>query len=262
MRGAWSALLMFLATTAAAHLEPEAQEALHILKQRILSDLGMKRLPDIRAVNISSAQVQRMTRRYFNNVRRSEQELLTYRHKGYERDSYLLFKPEMELLSSLQWARLRFPNSSVVDVSVAVKRWREDSSEFLMLACGEPRCRKARLELLVRKARTKRAACNKECCKRSLKISFKEIGWDWIVQPVEFEAFYCKGRCRDVSDGFASTHALMQSILNYKGRKVSRPCCAPRKLRPLDLLHYNDKTPPELVVTRQKGMIVKECACA
>lgn len=101
-----------------------------------------------------------------------------------------------------------------------------------------------------------------KCCIQSLLISFKEIGWDWIVQPEEFDAFYCRGKCRDVSSNFASTHALIQSILKYKGRRVTRPSCVPRKLRHLDLLHYDDRDPPQLVISRHKGMIVKDCACA
>lgn len=168
----------------------------------------------------------------------------------------------MEYINSLQWAKLRLPNSTYVDITSTVRKWQVNSNDPLRVECHERGCRRAKLQIMVRKARSKRSTCSRECCRRPLKISFKEIGWDWIVQPVEFEAFYCKGRCRNVSDDFASTHALMQSILNYKGVKVTRPCCAPRKLRPLDLLHYNDKTPPELIVTRQKGMIVKECACA
>lgn len=182
---------------------------------------------------------------------------------GYSKGNYLTFKPDLEYSSSFQWARLRFPNASYMDITSTVRKWKENTTNVLQVECRERRCRRAKLEIMARKTRrSKRSTCNRECCRRPLKISFKEIGWDWIVQPAEFEAFYCKGRCRNVSDDFASTHALMQSILNYKGRKVTRPCCAPRKLRPLDLLHYNDKTPPELVVTRQKGMIVKECACA
>ncbi|XP_064476754.1 bone morphogenetic protein 2-like [Ornithodoros turicata] len=104
----------------------------------------------------------------------------------------------------------------------------------------------------------------KVCCRYALKVSFAEIGWDWIVEPKEFEAYFCKGKCPNRYRNFASTHALLQSIINKKseGREVPRPCCAPRKLKPLSLLHYNNDDPPTLSVTRQKGMIVKECACS
>lgn len=168
----------------------------------------------------------------------------------------------MEYLNGFQWAKLRFPNSTSVDITSIVRTWKDNFNDVLEIECHERSCTKVKLEILVRKSRSKRSACTRECCRRPLKVSFKDIGWDWIVQPVEFNAFFCKGRCRSITDDFASTHALMQSILNYKGRKVTRPCCAPHKLRPLDLLHYNDQDPPELVVTRQKGMIVKECACS
>lgn len=170
---------------------------------------------------------------------------------------------------SLTSARLRFPDSSHLDVTTAVHQWLQQATPTsppipLTIPCRRRRCCKTRLELTVRPPRSKRSAhraCSGNCCKKSLKISFKEIGWNWVIQPKEFEAFHCKGRCRDVTSDFASTHALMQSILSHKGRKVSRPCCTPKRLKPLSLLHYNDKTPPELVVTRKKGMIVKECAC-
>ncbi|CAL1298809.1 unnamed protein product [Larinioides sclopetarius] len=260
----WSALVAILVSVTAAWLEPEAQQEVVSFQRRVLASLGMKRLPDMRQVNTTQDELQRMTRKYLRNVRRSEQELLTYHHTDCERDSYVEFHPEIEYDSRVLWARLRFPNSSTSDVSDVLRKWRRDGEELLLtLPCL--RCCGARLEILVREstsgARSKRSACGRECCRRPLRIRFKDIGWDWIVQPAEFEAFYCKGRCRDSTDDFASTHALMQSILSFKGRKVSRPCCAPRKLRPLNLLHYNDKQPPELVVTRQKGMIVKECAC-
>lgn len=91
-------------------------------------------------------------------------------------------------------------------------------------------------------------------------MNFHELGWEWVLQPAEFEAFFCSGRCKGKGAEFSSTHALLQAIGSTKGRGHG-PCCAPTKLRPLDLLHYNDKSPPELVVTRQKGMIVRQCAC-
>ncbi|GFX55707.1 inhibin beta A chain [Trichonephila clavipes] len=107
----------------------------------------------------------------------------------------------------------------------------------------------------------KAVVCNGKCCKRPLNISFADIGWNWIVDPKEFKAFYCKGRCEGSQGPFASTHALMQSILKVNGHNVSRPCCAPKKFRPLVLLHYDDNKPPELKVTTMKEMIVKECVC-
>ncbi|GFY40106.1 hypothetical protein TNIN_179061 [Trichonephila inaurata madagascariensis] len=107
----------------------------------------------------------------------------------------------------------------------------------------------------------KTAVCNGKCCKRPLSLSFADIGWNWIVHPKEFEVFYCKGRCEGSQGPFASTHALIRSILRDNGRNVSRPCCVPKKFRPLVLLHYDDNKPPELKVTTMKDVIVRECMC-
>lgn len=87
MRWAWSALLTALVAAVAAKAyqqseEAEALDALAELKSRILAELGMERPPDMRNVNVSSEHVQRMTRRYFRNLRQSEQELLTYHQSG------------------------------------------------------------------------------------------------------------------------------------------------------------------------------------
>lgn len=86
MHGAWSALLAALLAAVAATVppleEPEAQDALADLKAKILAGLGMERPPDLRNVNISVEHMQKMTRRYFRNLKLSEQELLTYRHTG------------------------------------------------------------------------------------------------------------------------------------------------------------------------------------
>ena len=35
-----------------------------------------------------------------------------------------------------------------------------------------------------------------ECCRDNLYVSFKEIGWDdWILQPMGYEAYFCRGSC-------------------------------------------------------------------
>ncbi|XP_015913274.1 dorsalin-1 [Parasteatoda tepidariorum] len=261
MYGSCTAFLTLLVTVAAGHLlDPEAREALDIFKQRMLQELGMVKFPDLKAVNTSSSQMQNMLRKYYRNVRRSEQEIMVLRKTSYHKHT-LSFEPDLEAREEIQEARLRFPNATTINVSKEIEQWRESSNPMISIHCSESKCSRARLELLMRRTRVKRAVCTNKCCKKSLRISFKEIGWDWIVQPTDFEAFYCKGRCKDMTDDFASTHALLQSIVKISGKNISRPCCAPKKLRGLDILYYNDKNPPELVLSTQKGMIVKDCAC-
>ncbi|GIX71164.1 hypothetical protein CEXT_280081 [Caerostris extrusa] len=97
----------------------------------------------------------------------------------------------------------------------------------LKLTCID--CCNTQLEIMVKEspARSGRPPCSGHCCKRHLKINFKEIGWDWVVEPKEFDAFICKGKCKKADDDFSSTHALMQSLLRLQGNKVPYPCCVP-----------------------------------
>ncbi|GFR11561.1 hypothetical protein TNCT_278641 [Trichonephila clavata] len=109
--------------------------------------------------------------------------------------------------------------------------------------------------------RFKREKCTGHCCRRPLKISFADIGWNWIVEPKEFEAFNCKGMCNESYGYFANFHANMLSTLKTNGHNVTRPCCVPKKFKTLELLHYDDKKPPELTTTKLRHVIVRECAC-
>lgn len=35
-----------------------------------------------------------------------------------------------------------------------------------------------------------------ECCRESLYVSFKDIGWnDWILHPPGYNAYFCRGSC-------------------------------------------------------------------
>ncbi len=99
------------------------------------------------------------------------------------------------------------------------------------------------------------------CCRYSLWVSFKDIGWDdWIVAPDGYEAFYCKGEC---PHRYKMAHAFagVQALMNRKNPdSVPGPCCSATKLSPLSLLHYNEKG--DLVVSVYEDMIVQECKCS
>ncbi|GFR11553.1 hypothetical protein TNCT_278611 [Trichonephila clavata] len=264
MHSAFSAVLtLFVVSVSGAGLESKAQQILHSFQKRLLINLGISQVPDMRHVNTTEAQLHRMTKKYLRSIRRNQQDLLIFHHTDCDSNSHVVFHPDLDYDSPLQWARLKFPNASLLDSSEAVFSWRRNSRKrFLRLPCVQ--CCGARLELKVRNpavTRPKRSSCERKCCRRSLKISFKEIGWNWILQPKEVEIFYCRGRCNGTNDVFSSNHAIFRSILNIKGRNVTRPCCTPYKLKSLELLHYDNNDPPQLVVSKHKAMIVDECAC-
>lgn len=109
-----------------------------------------------------------------------------------------------------------------------------------------------------------RRSAKSESCKRSpLFVDFKDIGWDmWIIQPLGYEAYECKGACTPplTSEVSPTKHAIVQSLLNAKSpERASRVCCVPTKLDPISLLYHENG-----VVTfkhKYEGMVVAECGC-
>lgn len=98
------------------------------------------------------------------------------------------------------------------------------------------------------------------CCRHSLRVSFAEIGWDWVAEPKEFDAYMCKGRCPNDNRNFNSTHALVQSLMSDRA-DVPSPCCAPKSLKGLSLLYQEGPNSDLYTVATQQGMVVEECAC-
>ncbi|XP_074100929.1 TGF-beta domain-containing family member maverick [Cotesia typhae] len=104
---------------------------------------------------------------------------------------------------------------------------------------------------------------NKKCCRHEMTVIFKDIkGFEFIVQPKNFDAGYCKGRCPPRYNP-AHHHALLQSLIwKEDKRKAPRPCCAPSKLAELEILYFDENDPTKLKVSSWKNMRVLECACS
>lgn len=111
--------------------------------------------------------------------------------------------------------------------------------------------------------RTRRSAKGEACKRSPLFVDFKDIGWDtWIIQPLGYEAYECKGACNlpMTSEVSPTKHAIVQSLLSAKSpERTSRACCVPTKLDPISLLYHENG-----VVTfkhKYEGMVVAECGC-
>lgn len=107
-------------------------------------------------------------------------------------------------------------------------------------------------------ARGKRSS---RCCRRSMKVRFSDLPrFDFILYPEEFDAYYCSGKC-PARYNPANEHALLQSLLNLRGKdNVPGPCCAPTKLKGLNILHVGDDG--RIKTTFWRDVIVTECGCA
>ncbi|XP_041039115.1 bone morphogenetic protein 2-like [Carcharodon carcharias] len=100
-----------------------------------------------------------------------------------------------------------------------------------------------------------------QCCRRSLHVSFEEIGWsDWIRAPLSYNAFYCDGTCPQKYK-LATMHTLIKSKMNHLSNgAIPAPCCVPASYEPLTLLHFNSNN--KLTLTAFDDMVVSRCHCS
>jgi Transforming growth factor beta like domain len=109
------------------------------------------------------------------------------------------------------------------------------------------------------------------CCRRSLWISFSEIGWDsWIVQPSGYQAYYCDGTCpvgHLTAHNYAAVRQLMIAAGVAPGQPGHRrsgfppmrgPLCGSTRLGPLPLVLRIDGRE---MVALFDNMIVEQCRC-
>ncbi|XP_076307258.1 uncharacterized protein LOC143223311 [Tachypleus tridentatus] len=105
----------------------------------------------------------------------------------------------------------------------------------------------------------------KRCCRYKMKVSFQSIplkgtGWESIIEPKEFDAFVCKGKCNKRYRNVLNRHALLQNRLRRIMKdKIPRLCCTSKKRKPLMVKVIDSHS------QRREGklddMIVTECGC-
>lgn len=104
---------------------------------------------------------------------------------------------------------------------------------------------------------------NQKCCRHTMDVVFKEIkGFEFIIQPKNFDAGYCRGRCPPRYNP-AHHHAVLQSMIWKQDKsKAPRPCCAPSKLVELEVLHVDENDGTKMKVSTWSNMRVLDCACS
>lgn len=102
-----------------------------------------------------------------------------------------------------------------------------------------------------------------KCCRSEMMVIFRDLkALDFIIQPKSFDAGHCRGKC-PFNYNVASNHAYLQGMIWRQDRKkVPRPCCAPKKLEDLQVLHIDEQDPTKLKVSTWTEMKVLECACS
>ena len=118
------------------------------------------------------------------------------------------------------------------------------------------------------------AAASNRCCRDNMVVNLRQLeGFNFILEPTEFNAYMCRGRCparyKPLND-----HSLLQSLVHLQHlqdpasvlgaalhTRVRRPCCVPSQLASLPILHLDETNPSKLKVTTWRSIVVTECAC-
>ncbi|XP_015249234.1 PREDICTED: bone morphogenetic protein 2-like isoform X1 [Cyprinodon variegatus] len=100
------------------------------------------------------------------------------------------------------------------------------------------------------------------CRRHPLYVDFSDVGWHkWIIAPSGYDAFFCLGECRyPLADHMnASSHAVVQTMVNSVNGAVPRACCVPTSLSPIALLYLDNAD--RVVLKNYQDMVVESCGC-
>lgn len=125
---------------------------------------------------------------------------------------------------------------------------------------------------MVRKKRSRRHInCTPnitDCCRERFVVDFKEIGWDWIIGPQSYDAFYCKGSC-SLSSSASRRGSILARYLNMRDANNQTaelvPCCTATRMSSISLAYndwgnYNSSVPRRRTETLP-NMVVESCGC-
>ncbi|XP_075071428.1 growth/differentiation factor 5 [Mixophyes fleayi] len=101
------------------------------------------------------------------------------------------------------------------------------------------------------------------CSKKPLHVNFKDMGWDdWIIAPLEYEAYHCEGLCEFPlrSHLEPTNHAVIQTLMNSMDPETTPPtCCVPTRLSPISILYIDSAN--NVVYKQYEDMVVESCGC-
>ena len=154
------------------------------------------------------------------------------------------------LLRAVGWEMNEQPTITVEFVAGDIPRFKRDlyrSTEFDLSSKSKTDCKEG---------------SRGRCCRQSMPVDLREMkGFEFIMQPDVFDAYFCKGKCHS-RDLALNDHSLLQYFMHLRDPRVKKPCCSPRKYESRDILHLDELDSTRLKVTNWKNIIVRECACA
>ncbi|XP_053549479.1 growth/differentiation factor 5 [Bombina bombina] len=123
--------------------------------------------------------------------------------------------------------------------------------------------RKRRAPLSTRQGKRPNKNLKARCSKKPLHVNFKDMGWDdWIIAPLEYEAYHCEGLCEFPlrSHLEPTNHAVIQTLMNSMDPETTPPtCCVPTRLSPISILYIDSAN--NVVYKQYEDMVVESCGC-
>ncbi|XP_063156133.1 growth/differentiation factor 5 [Candoia aspera] len=123
--------------------------------------------------------------------------------------------------------------------------------------------RKRRAPLATRQGNRPNKNLKARCSKKLLHVNFKDMGWDdWIIAPLEYEAYHCEGLCEFPlrSHLEPTNHAVIQTLMNSMDPESTPPtCCVPTRLSPISILFIDSAN--NVVYKQYEDMVVESCGC-
>jgi len=138
------------------------------------------------------------------------------------------------------------------------------------------------LEIQVRQRTSSRSKRNLEldcdehsaearCCRYPLVVDFQSFGWDFVIVPRRYSAYYCAGDCPFL---YFQQHAHAHVVHQQRQRQAAAggggstavaaagggPCCSPRRVSAISMLYYDDYM--NIVYGHLPGMVVEQCGCS
>ncbi|XP_062606337.1 growth/differentiation factor 8-like [Saccostrea cucullata] len=118
----------------------------------------------------------------------------------------------------------------------------------------------------VRRKRSTGLTCDEQnqfeaCCRYPLTVSFIEFGWDFVIAPKWYDAYYCAGECRDEGMSDHGHSSVVQQVPESRiiGNNPG-PCCSPVRMANLRMLYFDHTS--RLQLTTLPRMKVVRCGCS
>jgi len=111
----------------------------------------------------------------------------------------------------------------------------------------------------------------RRCCRYPLVVDFDRFGWDWVIVPRRYSAYYCSGECPFLymQTHGSGTHIRQQQQQQQQQQQTAvrpaagaggGPCCSPRRVSSISMLYYDEHM--NIVYGRLPEMVVEQCGCA